>query len=357
MPFLVGTVLLKSFHPYHLNSLATRRIDAMTTMAPQQAFPYLTLPNGFGHLQLDNNDSKVPFGAEERLSRVRAQDHAVKDEGHQSRDTILQKTASLSVTPESDVVAGIDPQMIVIAPTNAVHLDDVADGASDADDGEERVQAGPRLNAEAGDASVKTKAMAMEAKWRLLTPERIGLFNGDPSTLHTWLAQAEAVLYLDGTPTNPGNGLAADATYTATFIQLVPFCFTDVARMWWINICHAKPFKMWHECKQRLLQDFGETIDKRERRFHARRWRQGEEDIGAFFVHKMSLCRAAYGGVSGDVEQINASIDAIHAKVCNEIRHQAKLDIGWRFEEPSMQYGPMWYLRQIEHQYETKRKR
>ena len=189
---------------------------------------------------------------------------------------------------------------------------------------------------------------AVIESWRVLTPERIGLFNGDPGQARHWISQADVIHGMN----------QQDAQYRSYFLQILPFCLTGLARTWWTNLHHkerATCLAKWPAFKSRLLQDFDEPLEGREKRFHSRRWRHGEEDIGAYFIDKMALCRAAYG--EGDDEDAQTRLEMLECKIRQEIRHQAKLDIGWKFEEPTTDFGTMWYLRQIEYQYQTKKRR
>lgn len=184
--------------------------------------------------------------------------------------------------------------------------------------------------------------------WRVLTPERIGLFSGNPCRARHWISQADVIYGMN----------QQDEQYRLYFLRILPFCLTGLARTWWTNLHHterATCLAKWSAFKFRLLQDFDEPLEQREKRFHSRRWRQGEEDIGTFFIDKMALCRAAYG--EGDDEKAQTRMEMLEYKIRQEIRHQAKLDIGWKFEEPTTDFGTMWYLRQIEYQYETKKRR
>lgn len=191
--------------------------------------------------------------------------------------------------------------------------------------------------------------------WRLLTPERIGFFNGDASQVRIWIHEAECIYALH----------VQDAKYRKQFVRLLPFCMAGVAKTWWSNLpMQERDGDMatsWPVWKLRLLEDFDEPMEKREKRFHSRRWKRGEEDIGKYYLEKTALCRAAYGRIEDVEKQLApdaaAKMEMLESKIRQEIRHQAKLDIGWTFSEPTMQYGSLWYLRQIELQYETKRRR
>ncbi|CAO1616391.1 unnamed protein product [Sympodiomycopsis kandeliae] len=206
----------------------------------------------------------------------------------------------------------------------------------------------------------------------VLSPGGIGFFNGDPTTTRLWLREADSIYHLH-----------KSVRYQTRFVQLLPFCLTGLARRWYFNLIQQQGDNWnWMKWKYNILKDFDLPLEIREKAFASRRWNIGQEDIGDYYIDKISLFYSAYADINAERTMTpndgdnsnhrysvqshaassissmnNKNVAFIESKIKAEVRHQAKLDIGWTFREPTEEFGTLWYLRQIQYQYETKGKR